>query len=270
MEGSLSATPENVALVEESVRLTQKVKGPEHPDTIRAWENLASIQADSGNDQRAAEARAELQKHQIRTFETQPQDMAYALRHAALMAWSGNEAESLKARAQILRVASEFTNPQDLDRAAKAASLWPRSDPASQTAALSLARRAVELGAKHQYLIYFQFAQGLAEYRSGRFAAAESTLRQVAPVSTAPEILLNTATFYRAMALFELGQKEEAQAAFDAAVAVMTPLPKDTQYPLTGGNTADNLVNWLGYREARALLTGIKEAPNPSSLARGQ
>ena len=55
-----------------------------------------------------------------------------------------------------------------------------------------------------------------------------------------------TAKFYRAMSLFRQGQEAEARQLFAEAEAKMKPLP--------GGADHDDLILWLAYKEAKALL----------------
>jgi hypothetical protein len=60
--------------------------------------------------------------------------------------------------------------------------------------------------------------------------------------------------FYRAMSLFKQGKEAEARKLASEAVAKMKPLPADEQNPLTGDANADDLILWMAFKEASALL----------------
>jgi hypothetical protein len=62
------------------------------------------------------------------------------------------------------------------------------------------------------------------------------------------------------MSLFRQGKENEARMLATEAAAKMLPLPKDENNPLTGGASLDDLMLWLAYREARALI-GFGAAP---------
>src|SRR5262249_42278270 len=70
-----------------------------------------------------------------------------------------------------------------------------------------------------------------------------------------------TAAFYRAMSLFRLGKRDEAEKLARLAAATMRPLPKDEKNPLADQANADDLILWLGDKGARALV-GF-DAPPP-------
>ena len=60
--------------------------------------------------------------------------------------------------------------------------------------------------------------------------------------------------FYRAMSLFRQGKKDEARKLATAAAAKMKPLPEDEKNPLAGGADHDDLILWLAYKEAMAMI----------------
>jgi ABC-type branched-subunit amino acid transport system ATPase component len=63
-----------------------------------------------------------------------------------------------------------------------------------------------------------------------------------------------TAAFYRAMSLFRQGKADEARTLAAAAAAKMKPLPTDEKNPLAGNARADDLILWMAYKEAKALI----------------
>jgi hypothetical protein len=66
------------------------------------------------------------------------------------------------------------------------------------------------------------------------------------------------------MSLFRQGKANEARKLATEAAAQMKPLPKDEQNPLAGGATDDDLILWLAYKEAKALI-GFNAAPQPEA-----
>jgi hypothetical protein len=56
------------------------------------------------------------------------------------------------------------------------------------------------------------------------------------------------------MSLFRQGKEAEARKLAAEAVARMKPLPRDEKNPLAGNANADDLILWMAYKEARALL----------------
>ena len=121
-------------------------------------------------------------------------------------------------------------------------------------AALALARKGVEFDPDGKLREWTLLALGMAEYRSGHYAAADEAL--VAAAKAGPNNLWvpGIAGFYRAMSLFRQGKAEEARQLALAAAAKMKPLPKDEQNPLANNATHDDLILWLAYKEAKAVI----------------
>jgi hypothetical protein len=118
----------------------------------------------------------------------------------------------------------------------------------------------VDLGKNHNWLPWFEMALGMAEYRSGHFAEADAALIDAASGGKDNPRVVGTSAFYRAMSLFRQGKEEEALQLFIGATSKMKPLPKDETNPLTDRARHDDLIIWMAYKEARAL---IKPAPDP-------
>ena len=103
-------------------------------------------------------------------------DLSYDyMRVAALQAWFGQDKELSSTCEKLLSLAKDTEGPAVAERAAKCCSLR-QADPKRCEAALVLARRAVEHGKGSQWLVYFEMALGMAEYRSGHFAEADAAL----------------------------------------------------------------------------------------------
>jgi hypothetical protein len=104
-------------------------------------------------------------------------------------------------------------------------------------------------------------ALGMAEYRSGNDAAAELALLAAEKAGPNNPHVTGTSAFYRAMSLFRQGKKDEAEKLAIAAAAKMRPLPRDENNPLAdftvpvgGGESQEDLIMWLAYKEAKALI----------------
>ncbi len=113
---------------------------------------------------------------------------------------------------------------------------------------------AAELGKTSPDLPCFQVGLGIAEYRSGRFVEADASLLAGANGGITNSSVVFTAAFYRAMSLFRQGKEKEARQLASGAAIKMKPLPKDEENPLAGGNDADDLILWLTYKEALAMI----------------
>jgi hypothetical protein len=109
----------------------------------------------------------------------------------------------------------------------------------------------------------YQLTLGMAEYRSGRFAEADAALIAAADASKGTPYVTGTSAFYRAMSLFRQGRPDEARKLATEATAKMKPLPKDEKNPLAGDATADDLILWLAYKEAKELIK-FDAAPAPA------
>jgi hypothetical protein len=97
-------------------------------------------------------------------------------------------------------------------------------------------------------------ALGMAEYRSGYFAEADAALTAAMSGEKSNLRLASTCAFYRAMSLFRQGKSDEARATAIAAMAKMKRLPVNKQNPLAGGANADDVILWLAFKEAQAMI----------------
>jgi hypothetical protein len=187
---------------------------------------------------------------------------------AALHAWFGQDDELAAICRRALEYARYSTDPMAAERTAKICSLLPSDDRTQIVAAVALARKAVKLGKGHVYLGYFQMALGMAEYRAGNDTAAEEALRAAAKMGQRNPHIAGTSAFYLAMSLFRQGKQAEAHRLATDAASRMRPLPADEKNPLTGRSVADDLILWMAFKEARALLK-LEAAPGSASKPDG-
>jgi WD40 repeat protein/serine/threonine protein kinase len=178
-------------------------------------------------------------------------DILLSLKVAALQAWFGQDKELAATRQRILALAKGTNDMVTADCAAKACSIRASTDKAELDAALALAGTAVKLDKDREWNL---LALGMAEYRSGHAAAADAALRAAAKAGRHNPIVTGIAAFYRAMSLFRLGKADEGRKLATAAAAKMKSLPKDEQNPLANNAYYDDLILWLAYKEAKAML----------------
>jgi len=189
-----------------------------------------------------------------------PADTVLSLQVAPLQAWFGQEKELAATRLRILAFAKDTNDPTTAERAAKACSVRPATDKAELAATLALARKAVKVDNRQAW---FLLALGMAEFRSGNYAAAEEAMLAAAQADPNNPHVTGTAAFYRAMSLFRQGKQDEARQLAIAAAAKMKPLPADEKNLLAnlrvmvGGaesDTQEYLITWLAFKEAKALM----------------
>jgi serine/threonine-protein kinase len=183
-----------------------------------------------------------------------PKDSLLSLELAALQAWFGQDKELAATLERMRAVAKDTKDAGTAERAAKACSILPSTSKAELDAALALARKGVELHTGEQWREWRLLVLGMAEYRSGHYAAADEALLAAAKAGPNSPQVTGIAAFYRAMSLFRQGKEAEARLLALAAVATMKPLPKDEQNPLADNATHDDLILWLAYKEAKAML----------------
>ncbi|MGO9465529.1 MAG: hypothetical protein ACLQVF_15405 [Isosphaeraceae bacterium] len=186
---------------------------------------------------------------------------------AALQAWFGQEKELAATRQRILAFAKDTSDAGTAERAAKACSILPSTEKAELAAALALARKGVELDHGSEWREWRLLALGMAEYRCGNHAAATSALLAAAKAGPNNAVATGIAAFYRAMSLFRQGKPDEARKLAIGAAAQMKPLPKEEQNPPAGDAYWDDLILWLAYKEAKAMIK-FDVAPAAPATAR--
>ena len=175
------------------------------------------------------------------------------LKAASLQAWFAQDKELSSTCEKLLSLAKDTEDAEVADHAAKSCSLR-QADPQRRSAALVLARRAVEHGKGSRWLVYFEMALGIAEYRSGHFAEADAALTAAMNDPGKNSTVSSTSAFYRAMGLFRQGKTDLARKLATEAAANMKPLPGDEQNPFLAGADHNDLIMWLAYKEAKAML----------------
>jgi serine/threonine-protein kinase len=168
------------------------------------------VSADLVRQGRGQEVRQKWQKE----LEADPPDHDTWFGYAELCLFLEQEPEYRRARQDLLRRFGATNDPYVAERIARTILLLPAAEDELQTAA-ALAERAVAAKATTPQWIYpyFLFAQGLAEYRQGRFDRAISIMRGDAGtvMGPAPRLVM-------AMAQYRIGQEEEARKTLAAEI----------------------------------------------------
>ena len=105
-------------------------------------------------------------------------------------------------------------------------------------------------------------ALGMAQCRMGNHDAAIEAFLDAEKADPENPKVTGMAAFYRAMSLFRQGRRDEAGRVAQSAAATMRPLPKDPGNPLADGAGLDDLILWMAYKEAKALI-GFDQAVMP-------
>jgi eukaryotic-like serine/threonine-protein kinase len=179
---------------------------------------------------------------------------------AAQQAWSHRDTGYAQTGQRALGLARPSDDPTTLERAAKACVLQAGGDAASLAEALTLARKAVEVGRGHGYFPYFQMSLGMCEFRNGHWAASDAVLLAAMKTQADASQLWLTSAFYRAMTLFRQGKSAEARKLATEAASKMKPLPQDEDAVFE----QNDLIVWMAYKEAKELLESKPTSPQPA------
>jgi len=245
--GDVGRWDEAVKLRKEVLSTTRNQLGFDHPHTIGAVNKLVECYDSAGRLEEALPLLAE-------SSQLHPKDTLLALRLASLQAWFGKDAEHLATCRRMLNLATETGDDTTAERAAKAYCLRPSTDPQLLGIAVALTRRAVDHGKDHEYFLHVQTALGMAEYRHGNYLGADKALSPLLRSGNVHELIRGLAQFYHSMNLFRQGKQTEAYKHFAEASGKMKPLPVDEDQPLANEAGHDDLIAWLAYKEAKALL----------------
>ena len=265
---ALGRHAEALKLREETLARRKVKLGADHPDTLWSMNNLAESYLAAG---RVREALSLMAGCSIAA----PKDTMLSLKVAALQAWFGQDKELAATRQRVLANAARAEDAGTAERAAQVCSLLPSAGKAELDASIVLARRAVDLGKDGEWLDFYLMALGMAEYRGGHFAEAEVSLTAAmdrAKVHPHDEVKMTdlvagTSAFYRAMSLFRRGRSDEARKLATEAAATMRPFPADERNALAGGASHNDLILWLAYKEAKAMIGFADPPAAPSSPA---
>ncbi|HVA45771.1 MAG TPA: protein kinase [Pirellulales bacterium] len=125
------------------------------------------------------------------------------------------------------------------------------SDPAQLA---PLVQTALSVGARHEAYPWFLFAQGLHDYRCGRFAEARTACADSRQRAASHPELIVINQVVEAMSLYRLGKTDEARQALAAADRLLV----DTTPDFGSGDLGPSWHDWLGCRilrrEAEELL----------------
>jgi eukaryotic-like serine/threonine-protein kinase len=199
---------------------------------------------------RAEEARAVWAK----ALEADPPEHDAWYGYAELCLFLGHNEEYRRARQALLAKFGASTDPRIAERTARACLLLPASgDELRQAVALAERAAAADRAKYGGFVAYFQFVEGLAEYRQGRFDRAISMMRGDAShvLGPAPRLVLS-------MALHQSGQTTQARETLAAAIASHDWSPKQVR-------DQDGWIYGILRREAESMIL-----PNLPAFLSGQ
>jgi tetratricopeptide (TPR) repeat protein len=185
----------------------------------------------------------------LKATELDPRDVC--LKAGALQAWWRQEKEFATTRTRLLSSVKGTRVAVTAEQAVRMCNIQPYADKAELEAVLVLARTAVEVGKGGDWNL---LGLGVAEFRNGNDAAAEKTLLAAEQAGPSNAHGAGTSQFFRAMILFRQGKKAEAGKLASEATARLKPLPRDEKNPLADGAHFEDLILWLAYKEAKALI----------------
>jgi len=189
-----------------------------------------------------------------------PPDVFHACQTALLQVWFGMDAQYAATRQRMLKWAANTDKLVEASFAARLACPSPIPNAAMQEAALTLAQRAVSLMRTDPWVFPHQLVLGMAEYRSGHYPAAEQAFLAAEkgakenPDGPCAPAVQSAAGFYRAMILLQKGKTPEAARLFTRTESAMKPLPANEKNPFADGTSYDDMILWLAFKEAKALL----------------
>jgi serine/threonine-protein kinase len=155
----------------------------------------------------------EVQSDWRQFLDNNPTKLEHCAGYAELCLFLGQREEYHRARCTLLDRFGATTNQYEAEPIGRACLLLPGTDNEMRQA-VALVDRAVAARRTTPDWIYhyFQFAKGLAEYRLGQLARANSLMQE------APDVLGPAPLLVRAMALYDQGHQEDARKALARAI----------------------------------------------------
>jgi hypothetical protein len=216
-----------------------------------------SVQADALVDEILAISARQSLAHPEKTLDS--------LKLAGFQYWLGRKAEYSVTYRGLMERAEQ--NPDDGYVIGHAAIAWcvdPSGDPNSRGQALRLAQNAVKFAKDAWEMAWVQRTLALTNYRAGNYSEAEKAL---IPASEATkhfdgsernlkESFQASLDFIRSMILSRTGHMEEARTLFATGESEMKPLPPDDRQIFESNSAFHEVMVWLAYKEAKALLEG--------------
>ena len=200
---------------------------------------------------RPEEARAAWEK----ALEAGPADHDAWFGYAELCLYLGKEDEYRQARRDLLARFRHVTRPQTAERVSRSCLLLPGTEDELRQAAALADRAVAAKGAKDDWVRpYFHFSRGLVHYRRGQFDDALATM--TGDAAGVAKYLGPSARLVSAMALYQMGKKDEAREVLAAAVAAYDWNPAKA-------NNRDAWVVHILRREAEALIGAVRPEPGP-------
>jgi tetratricopeptide (TPR) repeat protein len=220
------------------------------PGNAKAWRERGLFHLHRGRTDKAA---ADF----TRAVAAEPDDHWTWFQAAPLLAAGDGEGYRRHRRAMLARF-GKTGDPVIAERTAKACLLLPGTAEDVAPAA-ALADRALRAGERHTFRPYFELSRALADYRRGRYRAAEKRLEELLAGGQRSWDLTVPGLLVQAMARQRLGQAGPARQTLARALQrLRQTVPRVAD---AGGSWHDWLICQVLRREAEALGVGKEVAP---------
>ncbi len=241
---------EAIKRYENLVALQNKVDGQEHPATRRCMRELAHAYFAAGRKGDAVEM-----LNRVTALRVTDEAGSIARQWLAIwQVWTGQTGDYEAMRRQWVQQTEGGEDPGVVERASKSFLLRPSTDSELTSRALKLATKSAERYMTDPWMLT---TLGFAQYRNGLFAEGERNLLTAQRMAGPTHFdTVTVARMVRVMCLVRLGRLDESRRLFREAEAAMLPMSTDESRPFSGKRLAfpDELIGWLAYKEARALL----------------
>lgn len=193
-----------------------------------------------------------------------PEDTILAIRLAANQVCLEDQKGYERTCRLMLNWAADTKDSTAAERVAKVASIGKLTDAESRAQAYHLAKRSIELvGDNLEYKGWAYLAAGMTAFRAGKHEDANKFLQTLKDAAGKTDRIsptcLVTGECYRAMARSQLAkspaERANAVTILEMASELMPAHTKNEDRIQINGTNHDDLIIWLAYREARALLS---------------
>ncbi len=204
-----------------------------------------------------------------------PEDSLVAMKRDMMEMWFVGNSDKVhleNVRGLLALAEGRPNDAESMRHAVTACCATPSGNRELDERALALAKRGVELTADSWAVALHHHTMGLASFRCGNFAEADTALLRAFETAglltgwMAEEYrpsIQHSALFVRSMILHHEGKQEEAERLFHKAGEHMQRPPDDPRTALDGSLFGADFVVWMLWKEAKALFP--KRDPEQSS-----
>jgi WD40 repeat protein/serine/threonine protein kinase len=242
----------------EPLRRIAQARETLHPDIPQ--DRQAELSLSNG----VAQARAGKWKQAIAEFsklvKLEPDNPTNYHSLAALLVQDGDLDAYRRHCAQVLARFGQTQDPVTAERMAKDCLILPL--PEQIAPAARLAHTALTSGTNHPYLVYFQLAKGLAEYRQGNLESAKEWIQKVVASGGDPARRAE-AQFVLAMVQYGSSELSTARSTLASGIEMVEQLLPSVDRGDIGPSWIDWLIAHALMRDAKALIESTPKTEHP-------